>query len=370
MIYHGDALQYICETPEILKKILAQRNMILKNCRDMLCGTGMDGEIREIILTGSGSSYNAAAGASVFAQKLLGIRVVPVYPVTVMEEAEIISDKALVIGISQQGTSTAVIRALDAAAEREIRTAAVTGEYDTEITRHGDAVLYVECGYEDAGATTKGYTATVLTLMLFFIMYAQESGRITETQAEDYIRRLGAVTENMPEVLEESRDWCERTADKLKESRDLMLITGSSMRASLLEGCLKFSETCRFPVRGYEAEEFMHGIYNAVTADTDFLYLFPADGYEKERMAKLFGYYGRRGYRQYAVNLPGSECPGGQCENILRCHFINDPDFSVLEYMLPQQMLFVLTSRARGIDLNLPEDPEFHRYMGSKIEQK
>lgn len=369
MIYHGDALQYICETPEILKKIMAHRNEILKDCRNMFCRNERGGEISEIILTGSGSSYNAAVGASVFAQKLLGIRVAPVYPVTVMEEMDIISDKALVIGISQQGTSTAVIRALDAAAERGIRTAAVTGEYDTEITRHGDAVLYVECGYEDAGATTKGYTATVLTLILFFIMLAELSGKITETQKDDYIKRLRMVTENMPKVLEESRDWCKRTAFKLKGSRDLMLITGSSMRAALLEGCLKFSETCRFPVRGYEAEEFMHGIYNAVTEKTDFLYLFPADGYEKKRMEKLYSYYGRKGYSQYAVNLPETACPEGQCANILCCHFINDPDFSVLEYTLPQQMLFVFTSRARGIDLNLPKDPEFHRYMGSKIEQ-
>lgn len=369
MIYHGDALQYICETPEILMKILTQRDEILNDCRDMLCRTGMSGKINEVIVTGSGSSYNAAVGASVFAQKLLGIRVAPVYPVTVMEELDIISDRALVIGISQQGTSTAVIRALDAAAKRGIRTAAVTGEYDTEITRHGDGVLYVECGYEDAGATTKGYTATVLTLILFFIMLAELSGKITETRKDDYIKRLRTVIENMPGVIEESRSWCERTAHKLKESRDLMLIAGSSMRAALMEGCLKFSETCRFPVRGYEAEEFMHGIYNAVTKDTDFLYLFPPGGYEKERMVKLFGYYGRRGYRQYAVNLPGSVSLEGKCADILCCQFINDPDFSALEYMLPQQMLFVLTSRAGGIDLNLPKDPEFHRYMGSKIEK-
>lgn len=369
MIYHGDALQYIYQTPDILKEIMGRRDEILKDCRDMLYRTSIHKEkISEVILTGSGSSYNAAAGASVFAQKLMGIRVTPVYPVTVMEEMDVVSDKALVIGISQQGTSTAVIRTLDAAAERGFFTVAVTGEYDTEITRHGDAVLYVECGYEDAGATTKGYTATVLTLILFFIMLGEQSGRITKTQRDNYINRLSAVVENMSRVLEESRMWCENTAYKLRRSSDLVVITCSRMRSSLLEGCLKFSETCRFPVRGYEAEEFMHGIYNAVTENTDFLYLFPADGYEKKRMEKLYDYYGQKGYRQYAVNLPETVCPNGQSVNDLFCHFVNDPDFSVLEYMIPQQMLFVLTSREKGIDLNLPKDPEFHKYMGSKIE--
>lgn len=368
MIYHGDALEYIGETPDILSRIIEGQASVLQDCGKIFDREGIRGEISEVILTGSGSSYNAAVGASVFAQKLLGIRVTPVYPVTVMEEMDVVSDKALVIGISQQGTSTAVIRALDAAGKKGFCTVAVTGEYETEITRHGEAVLYVECGYEDAGATTKGYTATVLTLFLFFIMAAEKTGRITGMQKAEYISRLRRVTGNMPGILEESFGWCKRTADKLVNSRDLMLITGSSMRASLLEGCLKFSETCRFPVRGYEAEEFMHGIYNAVTEDTDFLYLFPADGYEKMRMEKLYGYYREKGYRHYAVNLPETACSEGQCANVLCCHFINDPDFSVLEYMLPQQMLFVLASRARGIDLNLPKDPEFHKYMGSKIE--
>lgn len=84
----------------------------------------------------------------------------------------------MVTGISQQGTSAAVIKALDDVRERGIATISMTGEYDTEITRHADANIYIECGYEDAGATTKGFTATVLTLMIWIIDTAESIGRI------------------------------------------------------------------------------------------------------------------------------------------------------------------------------------------------
>ena len=90
----------------------------------------------------------------------------------------------MVTGISQQGTSAAVIKALDDVRERGIVTISMTGEYDTEITRHADANIYIECGYEDAGATTKGFTATVLTLMIWIIDTAESIGRITEKEAE------------------------------------------------------------------------------------------------------------------------------------------------------------------------------------------
>lgn len=86
----------------------------------------------------------------------MGIPVVAVSPINFMEEMEQDLKQALVCGISQQGTSTGVIRAIDYAKKRGCQVLACTGEYNTEIVHHGDAVLYVECGIEDAGATTKG----------------------------------------------------------------------------------------------------------------------------------------------------------------------------------------------------------------------
>ena len=367
MVYQGDALNYIYETPDILQGILEKEEILFRESREILNGR----EISEIYLTGSGSSYNAAAAVCAFAKKLLGIRVIPVYPVSLMEDAEIISDQAVVLGISQQGTSTAVIQALDMLREKCAAVISVTGEYNTEITRHGNANLYVECGYEDAGATTKGYTATVLTLMLFVMMAAELTGRLNVREAAAYRKRLYEMIRNMRQVIADCRPWCEKMAQELKTSTDMIVISGGSLRGSLLEGVLKFSETCRFPVRGYEAEEFMHGIYNSVNASTDFLYLFPADGYEVQRMMKLYEYYEAQGNRQFAVHMPervsGADRDGDSGIRSLSCGFLDDPDFSALEYMLPQQMLFVLASRARGIDLNVPRDPEFHTNMKSKL---
>ena len=336
MVYQGDAIQYIYETPDILHGILQEEQNILRESTAFL----ENRKIPEIYLTGSGSSYNSALAVAAFAKKRLGIRVFAVYPAAILEESFLIAKDAVVIGISQQGPSAAVIRVLDEVRRLGIATLSVTGEYNAEITRHSDANLYIECGYEDAGATTKGYTATVTTLLLLVLTAAQLSGRLSQEEADGYKSRIEDVVNNMKTVLEDSWQWCERTAQNLKECRDLMILSGGSLKSALGEGVLKISETCRFPVRGYEAEEFMHGMYNAVTKQVEFL---------------------------YAVNPPRGlkSCMG---EEVLTCRFLGDADFSVLEYMLPLQLLFVLTSRARGIDLNRPKDPDFHRYMGSKLE--
>ena len=120
-----------------------------------------------------------------------------------------------------------------------------SGEYDTEITRHADANIYIECGYEDAGATTKGFTATVLTLMIWIIDTAESIGRITEKETENYKKRIDVVIKNMKNILQISKLWCSEISEKLKDNEDMILISGNKMKSLLLEGILKFSETCR-----------------------------------------------------------------------------------------------------------------------------
>lgn len=357
MIYQGDAFKYILQTPQILSDIMSrQQSIFLESC-DALAGKKMT----ELYLTGSGSSYNSAVSAAGFLQRILGIRVFTVYPADFMEEMEAINPDAVLIGISQQGTSVAVIEAMDKMRQSGRFAISVTGEYDTEITRHGDANIYIECGYEDAGATTKGYTASVLTLILFGLKLARQRGTLTNEEYESYQIRIKKIIDNMEPVLIQSREWCEKQVNSLLICSNLIVIAGGNLKPLLLEAVLKFSETCRFPVRGYGAEEFMHGMYNAVDRHTEFLYLFPSGGYELQRMQKLYHYYEHQGNKQYVLNF-------NPVKGLTGC-FVNDKDFSVLEFALPLQMLFVLTSRGKGIDLNVPKDPDFHKYMKSKIEE-
>lgn len=357
MIYHGDAIQYIYDTPGILEKILMQREVILKDCIRLL----KTKNITEIYLTGSGSSYHAAVAAKSFLQKILGIRVFVEYPNSLLEELAYIDEHAVIFSISQQGTSVTSIQILQEARRRGLTTISVTGEYDTEITKYGEANLYVECGYEDAGSTTKGYTATVWTLLLLGMELAKEQQRMKAAEYDGYGQQLRALIDNLPQVITAANKWFEQISGDLEDCKNLIILAYGNQKGTLLEGVLKFSETCRFPVRGYEVGEFMHGMYNAVDSQVSFLYL-SAPGKDAAWMMKLHDYYKKQGFRQYGINIEANEP-----ENINRC-FLNQEDFSMLEYILVLQILFVRLSRAKGINLNIPKDPDFHKIMGSKVE--
>ena len=61
-------------------------------------------------------------------------------------------------------------------------------------------------------------------------------------------------------------DFCKSgTISHCKEIR----VTGpAAIYGDVLESALKLLETMRCPVSGYEFEEFIHGIYNAINEDS------------------------------------------------------------------------------------------------------
>ena len=357
MIYQGNAIEYIYETPDILRHIWENRRGILKEGILLL----KEKQMTDLYITGSGSSFHSAIAGQLFLQKILGIRVHAVSPVPFLDDMDYIDINSAVISISQQGTSVASINVLDEAGKRGMDTISMTGEYHTEITRHGKANIYVECGYEDAGATTKGYTATVFTLMVFGIELAFEKERITDKAYRQYEKTILNMIENMPNVISRAENWYGNIQEELQRCSNLIILACENQRAAMLEGVLKFSETCRFPVRGFEVEEFMHGMYNAVDEKTYFLYV-AAPGRHRARMMQLYHYYQEQKQIQFGLNVEEDKT-----ENISRC-FQNTEEFEGLEYILAIQILYVNLSKAKGINMNVPKDPDFHKKMNSKLE--
>jgi len=267
MIYYGNPEEYIYETPSILKRILENKAQIFKDALENIDWEKCPG----LYLAGSGSSYHGALCARPFLEKILGCPVEAWTPMNFIEKSIHLNENCIVIGISQQGTSLSSIQALDCACEKGLQTISMTGEYDTEIMRHASSNVYIECGIEDAGATTKGYTATAFTLILLGLETAARQKKLPQDEYDALLERLKATIDGMANVLSAAEEWYRRNRESLLSCQQ-MVVTGSARNlATVLEGTLKIMETCRFPVRGYEAEEFMHGIYNSVDEHTQML---------------------------------------------------------------------------------------------------
>ena len=108
MVYQGDALKYIYETPDILRSILQGEQGILRESVSFL----ENRKISEIYLAGSGSSYNSAQAVSAFAKKLLGITGFSVFPTTIFLGIFFFFRGAVVISNLPQGNTAGGIQGL------------------------------------------------------------------------------------------------------------------------------------------------------------------------------------------------------------------------------------------------------------------
>ncbi|HBY5637953.1 TPA: SIS domain-containing protein, partial [Klebsiella pneumoniae] len=156
------------ETPACLLAMLTQTREDLWQAAKALTERG----VTRIILTGSGTSYHGALTARSFMQQWCGLPVDVYWPFLLDDSALTLSDKALVIGISQGGGSLSTLAAMERARAAGHLTASMAGEAPAVIDRAADLVLTVPCGEERAGAKTKGYHCTILNLMLLGLAVA------------------------------------------------------------------------------------------------------------------------------------------------------------------------------------------------------
>ncbi len=114
---------YMNETPACLLAMLTQTREDLWQAAKALTERG----VTRIILTGSGTSYHGALTARSFMQQWCGLPVDVYWPFLLDDSALTLSDKALVIGISQGGGSLSTLAAMERARAAGHLTASMAG---------------------------------------------------------------------------------------------------------------------------------------------------------------------------------------------------------------------------------------------------
>lgn len=354
-----DMYDYILESREAVRSIIANQERIftgaLEYCRKK--------NIEQIYLLGSGTSYHASAAAESVVEEKLGIKLFTRYPMEFVDNENIFNSNTLVIGISHAGRSSGTIQALDKARRLGLLTIAMTAEPASPITEHGDRSVIIEIGEELAGPKTKGFIGSIATIVMLGLKMAVQNGKITEDEKDELAKRMADSSDHIPGIAKSACEWYKRNAEDLKKCRRLIVLGCESCMSAMLEGTLKILEAVRCSVTGYELEEFMHGVYHSIDADTYLLYL-GYSGKHYERMIRMMDYLGsEKGSHNYLIT---SEQGQDKRENFVY-PFDNDPYFASMEYVVPLQVLARKLSQDLGIDCNISSDPEFHKKMESYL---
>lgn len=211
-----------------------------------------------IIIVACGTSWHAGLVAEYIFEDLARIPVEVEYASEFRYRNPVITDKDVLIAISQSGETADTLAAIKLAKERGAFVFGVCNVVGSSIARETDAGAYTHAGPEIGVASTKAFTTQITVLTLIALKLAKAKGVFSETQYHEYLTELETIPAKVEKALE-SNPLIEIISDVYKDSTNCLYLGRGYNFPVALEGALKLKEISYIHAEGYPAAEMKHG---------------------------------------------------------------------------------------------------------------
>ena len=259
--YDHFMLKEIYEQPRAIKdtyrgRLLADQGLIKMSGIDDNLEKFMNAN--RIIIVACGTSWHAGLVAEYIFEDLARIPVEVEYASEFRYRNPVITNKDVVIAISQSGETADTLAAIKLAKERGAFVFGVCNVVGSSIARETHAGAYTHAGPEIGVASTKAFTTQITILTLMALKLAKEKGEFSESKYHEFLSEL----ENIPVKVEmalQSNPLVEIIADVYKDSENCLYLGRGYNFPVALEGALKLKEISYIHAEGYPAAEMKHG---------------------------------------------------------------------------------------------------------------
>ncbi|WP_134702673.1 glutamine--fructose-6-phosphate transaminase (isomerizing) [Ammoniphilus sp. YIM 78166] len=309
--------------------------------------------IEKIFIVACGTAYHAGLVGKAAIEKLTRIPVETDIASEFRYRDPIVTDKTLVIVVSQSGETADTLAALQESQRRGAKVLAITNVATSSIARDADYVIPTVAGPEIAVASTKAYTAQLIAFYLLAIYFCQAKGTLDDQERRDLVRGLKELPLQVEKVLENA-DEVRCFAESIKDQKSLFFIGRGLDYAVALEGSLKLKEISYIHSEAYAAGELKHGSLALVEEGTPVIALVThQELYEKTvsnikevkaRGAHVMGVTGEGNMDLF--NAVDEICFIPQASQL----------FAPILAVVPLQLISYYTSLALGNDIDKPRN--------------
>lgn len=351
-------LTYIKEEKECCTKILANRKSLLSPLIDYM---KVNKSLKRITFLATGSSLNEVNCCKNYLSDILKVEVDVKNPFIYKYYENYTNTDALYIGVSQSGSSYSTIEAIKKVKENNCDHFVLTSNLKSAISKATSNLIDMGCGEEKVGFVTKGFSATVLNILLMGIEGALAKETIDQKTYENEISKLEATIVKIDYVIGKSMEWFDRNEEEFKKAKRVVAIGYGAGYGVACEADTKITETVRIPCTGHELEEYMHGPYLELD-DSNYLFYIESKGILEERNSLLKKYTSDYTNHIFTVTCGNSENPKDISVNCNTGEY-----FSTLLLVIPFQILAYRLSKSIGIDLSVSPFPDFDSVLKSKV---
>lgn len=265
----------------------------------------------------------------------------------------LVTEKSLVIVISQSGETADTLAALRNSKNIGATIIALTNVVGSSVSREADHVLYTLAGPEISVASTKAYTTQIIGMYMMAMTFAKILGKLKSDRLEKLKEELLDLPEKVELVLED-REKIKAIAEKMYEEKDVFYLGRGLDYAVALEGSLKLKEISYIHSEAYAGGELKHGPIALIEDGTNVIALLTQEAL-KEKMVSNIVEIRARGAKVIGVCYQGTKGLEEVLDEIIYIPRTMDMFAPVLS-VAALQLLSYYVAKAKGCDIDKPRN--------------
>ncbi|MBP7172773.1 MAG: glutamine--fructose-6-phosphate transaminase (isomerizing), partial [Cloacibacterium sp.] len=255
-----------------------------------------------IIIIACGTSWHAGLIGEYLIEEYARIPVEVEYASEFRYRNPIITNKDIVIAISQSGETADTMAAIKLARERGAFIFGICNVVDSSIARFSDAGAYTHAGPEIGVASTKAFTAQLTILSLIALKLGKHNGNLSNLDFMKLAAELDAIPKKVEEVLQSTHDYVKEIAKDFVDTTNFLYLGRGYNFPAALEGALKLKEISYIHAEGYPAAEMKHGPIALIDENMPIVIIAPKKGHYDKIVSNVQEIMARKGKILAVVN--------------------------------------------------------------------
>ena len=300
-----------------------------------------------------GTAYNSGLVGKTIIEKLAKIPVEVDIASEFRYRDPLITDKSLLIVVSQSGETADTLAVLRDAKRIGAKVLAITNVVGSSASREANHVIYTWAGPEIAVASTKAYETQLIAMYMLGIYFGEIKGTLSKEFADELKEELLQLPEKVKEVMG-NKEYIQKYASRNYMDKDTFFLGRGLDYAVALEGSLKLKEISYIHSEAYAGGELKHGTIALIEEGTPVVALLTDDKL-KDKMISNIRDVITRGAKVLGIAYEGDKEAEQICDEVIyipRTSTLLAPVISVV----PLQLIAYYIAKQKGCDVDKPRN--------------
>jgi glucosamine--fructose-6-phosphate aminotransferase (isomerizing) len=306
-----------------------------------------------IIIVACGTSWHAGLVGEYIFEDFVRIPVEVEYASEFRYRNPVITERDVVIAISQSGETADTLAAIKLARSKGAFVFGICNVVGSSIARENDSGAYTHAGPEIGVASTKAFTTQITVLLMMALRLARAKGTMSSSDYRMNLRELELIPGKVEQLLKIDNDVREIAKEYMLSTNCLYLGRGYNFPVAL-EGALKLKEISYIHAEGYPAAEMKHGPIALIDDRMPVVVIATSKGHYEKVVSNIQEIKSRKG-KIIAIVTEGDTIVKEIADHIIEIPEVSEA-FSPLLTTIPLQLLSYHIAVMRNCNVDQPRN--------------